>query len=116
MVPAPQALRSFGYSRVRHGHRIDECIVRVGDAAGLAAFAQAQTVHDTAGVIGIVAHAEFGKNGVGEACGGPTVGFETRCPRPGLVDPGDGRELVRSKAAGTAGRPAFPQGLDTYPV
>ena len=55
--------------------------------------AQAETVHDTADVVGIVAHAEARVDGLGEAHGGPAVGVETRGAWSGLVDLGDARAV-----------------------
>ena len=73
-------------------------------------------MHDAADVVGIVADAEARIDGVGEAHGGPAVGFESGGARTRLVDLGDALQLVRREAAGTARRAAFAQRLHAFPV
>src|ERR1017187_2875816 len=60
---------------------------RRSDVSALArTFPQTQAVHDAPYVIGIVAHGEARKDGVGETGRGPTVRIESRRSRPRAIN------------------------------
>ena len=77
---------------------------------------QPETVHDAAGVIGIVAHSELRLDRIGKACGGPAISIQARHPGPGLIHFGNRPELFRAEAAGTARRAPFAERLDASSI
>ena len=80
------------------------------------ALPQTEAMHDAARVIRVVAHAEAGKNGIGEARRGPPLRIKARGSRAGLIDLGDLSKLVRVQPAGAPRRAALAQTVEATPV
>src|ERR1043165_5441781 len=73
--------------------------------------AETQTMHDPAGMIGIVAHTRHGVNRFGKPVSGPPVRIESRGPGAHFVNAGDLGQLLSREAARATGRPPFAEGL-----
>src|SRR5207253_461435 len=76
--------------------------------------AQPEPVHDASDVIGVIAYAEAGENGLGEAASGPQVGVESGSSRTSLVDLGYLAELFGIQAAGTSRSAPLAQALHAF--